>query len=343
MLQQPKRSNFPHKNNLEWLRLFFALQVFLEHSASHLAFQIPSLIDAFPGVPVFFFVSGFLVYASYLNEPGKPYFTNRFLRLYPGLVFVTIGGVCVALITLGVDGFLKNYQTFFLWFLAQTTIGQAWNPEIFRGVGVGVINGSLWTITVEILFYLAVPLIVWSEKKIKFFVFYISIISFGIYAAGPLFFTKIIYRDKSFYDFLALTPIVWGWMFGIGIISFKYWDNLRLGLKYFPLFLVPIFITIEFGTGILFGSPQNRIGLVYFICYALLVLWAAFFIPYKKLSIDLSYGIYIWHMVVINFLLIFHIPNFILATVLTIFFAGFSWFCLERPALKFKKKSLRRI
>lgn len=343
MPQQHNQSNFPCKNNLEWLRLIFALQVFLEHSASHLGFQIPSFVGAFPGVPAFFFVSGFLIYASYLNEPGKRYFINRFLRLYPGLVFVTFGGGCVAVAALGVDDLLKNYQTLSFWFVAQTTIGQAWNPEIFRGVGVGVINGSLWTITVEILFYLAIPLIIWVEKRVKFFVFYITLMSFGVYSAGPILFAGAIYRDKSFYDFLALTPFVWGWIFGLGILSFKYWEILRSTLKFAPLFLVPVFIMMEFGSGALFGSPKNRIGLIYFISYMLLVLWAAFITPYKKLSFDLSYGIYVWHMVVINFLLVFQTPSFILAAVLTISFAGFSWFWIEKPALKFKKKSLRPI
>ena len=83
---------FPRNNNLEWLRLIFAVQVVLVHVAEHLKIAIPSVINHFPGVPAFFFVSGFLIYASYLNAPGRRYFENRFLRIYPALVFVTLGG-----------------------------------------------------------------------------------------------------------------------------------------------------------------------------------------------------------------------------------------------------------
>lgn len=85
---------FPRKNNLEWLRLIFAMQVVLAHAANHLesGFKLPGFMSNFPGVPAFFFVSGFLIYPSYLNSPGKRYFENRFLRLFPGLVMVTIGG-----------------------------------------------------------------------------------------------------------------------------------------------------------------------------------------------------------------------------------------------------------
>jgi peptidoglycan/LPS O-acetylase OafA/YrhL len=83
---------FPRNNNLEWLRLIFAAQVVLVHVAEHLKMEIPSFIKHFPGVPAFFFVSGFLIYASYLNAPGRRYFENRFLRIYPALVLVTLGG-----------------------------------------------------------------------------------------------------------------------------------------------------------------------------------------------------------------------------------------------------------
>src|SRR5437763_15383066 len=87
---------FPRrKNNLEWLRLTFAIQVVFVHAAEHLKLRIPALVGHFPGVPAFFIVSGLLIYASYLNAPGEPYFENRFLRGFHALVFVTAGSVAV--------------------------------------------------------------------------------------------------------------------------------------------------------------------------------------------------------------------------------------------------------
>ena len=76
---------FPRNNNLEWLRLIFATQVMLVHFGQYLKIKIPSAIKYFPGVPAFFFVSGFLIYASYLNAPGRRYYENRFLRIFPPL------------------------------------------------------------------------------------------------------------------------------------------------------------------------------------------------------------------------------------------------------------------
>ena len=171
--------NFPRKNNLEWLRLIFAMQVVVGHASSHLGamLDLPRFISNFPGVPAFFFVSGFLIYSSYLHSPGKQYFQNRFLRLFPALLLVTFGGMGVILFALGWESVLNNTSIFFFWFFSQITLGQAYNPELFRTVGVGVINGSLWTITTEIMFYLSVPVIVWLENRFRFVLVVLIMIS----------------------------------------------------------------------------------------------------------------------------------------------------------------------
>jgi peptidoglycan/LPS O-acetylase OafA/YrhL len=153
---QEKSYFFPRENNLEWLRIIFALQVVITHTVSHFKSEIklPEFISNFPGVPAFFFVSGFLIYSSYINSTGFAYFKNRFLRIFPGLLFVTVGGGAIIIYSKGFDSLLSNYKIYFAWFLSQITLGQAYNPELFRSVGIGVINGSLWTITAEIIFYL---------------------------------------------------------------------------------------------------------------------------------------------------------------------------------------------
>jgi hypothetical protein len=44
------------------------------------------------------------------------------------------------------------------WLAAQLTIGQFYNPVFLRGYGLGVLNGSLWTIPLE-QFCVLVPLL----------------------------------------------------------------------------------------------------------------------------------------------------------------------------------------
>jgi len=335
---------FPRNNNLEWLRLIFAVQVVFVHAAEHLNFAIPAIIGHFPGVPAFFFVSGFLIYASYLNAPGRRYFENRFLRLFPALVFVTLGGMAVALAAHGWRDLISNFPTYAVWFVSQTTLGQAYNPGLFRDIGVGVINGSLWTLTTEILFYCSVPIIVWMERRFRFTILALIALSFTMSVTGPLVWHEAIYRQRTIFDFIALTPIAWGWMFGFGILAVKHFDVVQRWLKYFPLAGVPMAVMIGFGKGPLFASLGNRVGLLYFACYVAVVLWFAFATPFIRLKFDLSYGIYVWHMPVINLLLVLAIPRAApLAFALTLATSALSWVLVEKPALRLKQQSLKPI
>jgi peptidoglycan/LPS O-acetylase OafA/YrhL len=336
---------FPRNNNLEWLRLIFATQVVINHTSADMGFAIPSFIYSFPGVPAFFLVSGFLIYSSYINSPGVRYFQNRFLRLYPGLIFVTFGGATVTLIAHGWKSLLSHALTYVAWFFGQLTLGQGYNPGLFRDVGVGVVNGSLWSLTVEMLFYLSVPLIVLLERRFRFTIPVLFLLSFLLYAIGPSLWTTAIFREKTVFNFLELTPLVWGWMFASGILAAKYFIHLKRWIKYAPVLVLPMIGMILWGPEPLFliNTAGNRLGIIYFLCYISMVLWLGFVVPHVHLSFDLSYGTYIWHMPVINLLLVLGIHSAPLVFALTISIATASWFLVERPTLRLKRKSLHPV
>lgn len=334
---------FAKKNNIEWLRLAFALQVVIGHASLHLGGRIPKIIGYFPGVPAFFFVSGFLIYASYLNAPGVRYFQNRFLRLFPGLLFVSVGAIAVALLAHGFHDLSDHPNIYISWLLAQLTLGQAYNPVLFRDVGVGVLNGALWTLTTEILFYLIVPVIVRLERQFKHALPALIVLSLIVYVAGPVFLSTPIRGGKTIYDFLALTPLVWGWMFGFGILAVKYFQDIQRWIRYFPLAAIPMGVMIYAGGGLLFGVDGNRLGVAYFVCYVCIIFWLAFSTPYLPLKTDISYGTYIWHGPVTNFLLVLGLSNMITALALTMAIAVVSWYLAEAPALRLKRESIKPV
>ena len=60
-------------NNFDLIRLIAALQVVFDHCLDHLKidqkwFFLSEISRLFPGVPIFFFVSGFLISKSYENN-----------------------------------------------------------------------------------------------------------------------------------------------------------------------------------------------------------------------------------------------------------------------------------
>ncbi len=93
--------------------------------------------------------------------------------------------------------------------------------------------------------------------------------------------------------------------------------------------------------GILFNSSGNHLGILYYIFYISIIFWVGFGLPVIKLGFDISYGIYIWHMPIINFFLVIHFPSMGFVITLTMLVALMSWFFVESPALRLKQKSLK--
>lgn len=334
-------------NNIQWLRLIFALQVLISHLSGHLGLKIPYWIGNFPGVPAFFFVSGFLIYGSYSKESGSSYARNRFLRIFPGLLAVTIGGACIVLYFKGVGDLFYNYKIYMLWIASQITLVQAYAPSHFLDVGTGYVNGSLWTITVEIIFYFMVPFIFYFQQKSKYAVILLSIVSFIIYACANIL-DITLWGTRSVYGALAMTPIAWGWMFGIGIWARLNFSAIYPYLKYAPILFIPIFIMAVINSigNPFIGSQGNHLGVFYFIPLSFLILWASFVIRLPQLRPDFSYGLYIWHMPIINLVIAAQLQSRVLwAFGLTWLMAIASWYLVERPciALKDRKVSPSRI
>ena len=80
----------PHLNNFDLLRLFAASQVAFIHVGDELHIEFSGwllgfrqFLDYFPGVPIFFVISGFLISASLDRNPNlRNYAINRCLRTF---------------------------------------------------------------------------------------------------------------------------------------------------------------------------------------------------------------------------------------------------------------------
>lgn len=156
------------KNNFDIVRLTLASMVVLVHSdalsQSPALRIIPRLISAHIAVEGFFAISGFLIFASYERSTSVAnYFANRALRILPGYWLATL--LCLAIAFRGMHFQVGHFL------LANLAFANFLHPGI-AGVfesnpGNSVMNGALWTIKIELMFYLLVPALVWAGRRLR--------------------------------------------------------------------------------------------------------------------------------------------------------------------------------
>ena len=156
------------KNSLNLFRVLAAIEVLYGHTLEHLELSnIPvfsEFIKLFYGVPVFFTLSGFLIWQSIgRSHTFSDYTKKRFWRIFPEL-WVAVAVEIVVLLLLYHQPI--DWPRLGLFAIGQATIFQFWTPVFLRGYGCGCPNGALWTITVLIQFYfLAYFIYKWLKNK----------------------------------------------------------------------------------------------------------------------------------------------------------------------------------
>jgi peptidoglycan/LPS O-acetylase OafA/YrhL len=161
-------------NNFDLLRFLFAGTVMLEHA--YVLSQRPELaflddwLSSEVAVRAFFVVSGLLVFMSWdRTRDLARYAEKRARRIYPA--YFTVVVACALLLCLVSAQGLSAYfgadwlkylaaNLTFLNFLAPTL------PGVFDGNEFREVNGALWTLKVEVMFYLAVPLVAWLFDRL---------------------------------------------------------------------------------------------------------------------------------------------------------------------------------
>src|SRR4051812_7426859 len=154
------------KNNFDLLRIFAATEVLLYHSYTHLNIPVPTWFTYllnFPGVSMFFMISGYLISASYERKPDlKTYFRNRALRIYPALWCCIILTILTLTIVLKINFFNKE----FIPWVISNCIGIIYTPHFLSQFGFGSYNGSLWIIPVELQFYILLPIVYFLISRV---------------------------------------------------------------------------------------------------------------------------------------------------------------------------------
>ncbi|MDN2486439.1 acyltransferase [Kosakonia sacchari] len=340
-----------HYNNLNILRLIFALFVIISHSypisgtpgADWLAVATcGQVIFSSIGVDGFFIISGFLIFNSFkYRKSYADYIWKRCLRIFPALAVVLSLTVLI--------GFFFSTSTFYEYFWLTGSVKtyvlnnlslynlQPTISDVFATNPLpGTINGSLWTLVYEFSLYFLLMFCAFGKflpKKIGQLLTVAIVISCA--------YLSIVYREK-----LSVLEFFWGlnlyyvlyfsslYFYGSLLAAIKFNESKRL-----PLYCIASGIALILAIKFNCYTPVAHLLLPVFII-SLGYAWVPkISVAYHRVG-DLSYGVYIYGFPAQQTLM--HLGNFsatslmILSCIASLACGYLSWTIIEGRAMRYK-------
>jgi peptidoglycan/LPS O-acetylase OafA/YrhL len=361
-----------HHNNFDFLRLLFALLVIITHSYTLTGvfyndgmYQITNNQITFSriGLMGFFTISGYLILESLQRSHNlADYFRKRILRIYPALLVVLVITAVgfsflsskyslIGYFTLTAEPYsyvLKNLMPFspFQGSILDTIITNPYPHYI---------NGSIWTIRYEFLFYVLLSTLFLIKNKKGLIQVILMSCFVGLYYLkyhGTPFFQDIVFNllgfkplileitsqksDLGLTGFRPAFVIDFGLFFVSGaLLSAARLDNLRNKTLFGWLTFILASLSLAYG---FYDAVEPVLFPLLILMFGLSsTKWISGL--NHKIG-DLSYGVYIYGFMIQQFLMRFFTLDHIeltLATIPIALLAGyFSWNLIEKRALKYK-------
>lgn len=338
-------------NNFDLMRLLLASIVIVAHSFP-LFLGRPEPWEALGSkhnsgtiaVMAFFVISGLLVTRSAVySRSGLSYAISRIYRLVPGafvcaIWMVFILGAVFTTLTL-VDYFLSSR----IWsFLIRNTLMMSIQydlPGVFlENVYAGAVNGSLWSLKIEIRMYIAFGILVFVARQFPWVLGKLNYILLAVLALALI-------RLHVPGTPISLSPeqkpyLLWtfGYYFAAGAVLYAWVDKVPRNLALSLLFVGAAAALVNTQ----YYDLALRIALPYFIhCLA--------FTQVKPMKLmrgipDISYGVYIYGFPVQQGLSALYSETLgfwtltILALLISFILGAMSWYFVEAPALRNKRR-----
>ncbi|MBU6320515.1 MAG: acyltransferase family protein [Alphaproteobacteria bacterium] len=157
------------RNNFNLLRLVFASMVAIYHCVklsgvdAWTPLTAPLSVAAEIGVQGFFVLSGYLVMGSLERSSSiASYAEKRVRRVVPAYAVTVLACALGALWWVGdARADLSAVARYIVWNLSFLNFMEPNLPGVFVGNPQTEINGALWTLKIEVLFYLILPILAW--------------------------------------------------------------------------------------------------------------------------------------------------------------------------------------
>ena len=330
----------PRKNNMDNLRLILAAIVVISHC--HDLSLNPSLeivgriFDATVAVRGFFVISGFLIFMSYENSKSIiDYAEKRIRRIYPAYFSVIIIWSIFGILLTSLPAnryFSEGLLNYIIKNLAFLNFLKPNLPGVFEANPVQAVDGALWTIKIEVSFYLVAPLIAWIIGKTRhkmpiIAAIYVASLLFGWYFAS-------LSEQTGQHIYAEISKQLPGQMsyFISGAALYYYHPWAMKNFRYLVPSAAAVYaVAWSVDAEWLYPAPL-----------AILVITAAFFkeLPSVGRYGDFSYGLYIWHFPIIQTIVALGIFNWnpfaavVLAYAIASIAAILSWHLIEKRWLR---------
>ncbi|MFK8115054.1 MAG: acyltransferase family protein [Rubripirellula sp.] len=325
-------------NNFDFLRIVLALLVLRWH-ANLVGWDWILKADLLTGtaaVECFFVISGFLIFKSWDRSKGLGDYTRkRARRILPAYVFVILA--CAILLasvsTLSASEYFSNSQVYryigahlsFFGFLQSTL------PGVFESNVVQYVNGPLWTIKIEVMFYAVVPIIAWLARRTG--VVSLFTVIYLLSTVWRLGFEHLeVPTGQRLYEVLGRQLPGQMSFFVAGGAIFHFFELFQKHAHRLLALSVPILILHSY-----YALPW-----LYPAALAIAVLYVAVAAPYLGnfgRYGDFSYGLYIYHYPILQTIAAVGLfadsppAAFALGATITVVVSVLSWHYLERPML----------
>ncbi len=328
-------------NCFDFIRYYLSFVVVFAHFAILTGMNYRWITTSTEAVRGFFILSGFLVFYSYINKPQlSSYVSKRIKRIFPPYFFIVLLCCMVGVFVTTMSA--KDYLTsahFFKYLIANLSFLNFIEPTlpgVFTDNPITAVNGSLWTMKVELLLYATVPIAFYLIKKYNKLVILISIFLFS-FLYVELF--GYLYEKTGKGIYIILQRQVGGQLiyFYAGTFILIYFDKFQKYIKYiFPIALI-LYIFKDYH--ILLDTLKP-------FCLASIIIGFAYnfkYLNFLKKYDNVAYGVYLFHYPVIQIVVNYkiHEYNYYLALVLviivTLLLCIFSWHFIEKPFLKKKR------
>jgi peptidoglycan/LPS O-acetylase OafA/YrhL len=334
-------------NGLSTIRLFFASAVILWHSfpltGHEIAYEPLRQVVGNFRADGFFAISGFLILASWERRPQiRSYVRARVLRIFPAYWFnLVVVAVVLAPLAVWLSGgsagaLWEGPHSAWRYVLANldTTIGFydiAGTPTDVPYPGAW--NGSVWTLQWEMAAYLGLlALGVLRLTRHRWVLLGLAVAAWSVvllcavdvldvpgYRLAGVRFGLMFMTGAALYAFRDVVPVR-SWLAGLSVLA------------------------IAFG-GLL---PDYRLVAAPALAYLVFHVGARLRHPRWERRVDLSFGLFLFGFPVQQVLLTLGLPVshplafFVVSWVATVPFALLSWFAVEQPAMRWKRRLDRR-